>query len=294
VDHAVIEVGLGGRFDSTNVVRAAVSVITRIELEHEDVLGPGLRSIAWNKAGIIRTDAPVVVARQEPDAIDTIEQEAAETGAPTYLEGRDWSLVPKGADLSFRFGDISLDELFLNLPGEHNRSNAGAALTAVSLALTPDPLNPSVTRRDLAEVRVPGRFERVSAGTSSRAWVLDVAHTRESIARLLDSASSEPDLDGFAVMLALLDDKPAEAILETIAGRTDELILPEINHPRAIPARRLAEIAGAFGIDAHVAPDLESAVALATTLDRPIIVTGSFTLVGHVLGALAENRNPIA
>jgi dihydrofolate synthase/folylpolyglutamate synthase len=173
-------------------------------------------------------------------------------------------------------------------------SNAGAALTAVLLATSPEPLDPSVTRRDIAEISIPGRFERVFAGTSSRAWVLDVAHTRESIARLLDSASSEPDLDRFAVMFALLDDKPAEDILETIASRTTELILPEINHPRAIPARRLAEIARTFGVDAHVAPDLESAVALATTLDRPIIVTGSFTLVGHVLGALAQNRNPIA
>ena len=81
VDFAAIEVGLGGRFDSTNVVRATVSVITRIELEHEEILGPGLRTIAWNKAGIVTTNAPVVVARQEPEALAVIAQEAAETGA---------------------------------------------------------------------------------------------------------------------------------------------------------------------------------------------------------------------
>src|SRR5688500_9893115 len=159
VDFATIEVGLGGRFDSTNIVRATVSIITRIELEHEEVLGPGLRSIAWNKAGIVTTNAPVVIARQEPEALAVIEQEAAGTGATTYLEERDWSLQPAGSDLSFVFGSVALDELSLSLPGTHNLSNAGAALTAASLALQPVALDPASTRQTLAENRIPGRYE---------------------------------------------------------------------------------------------------------------------------------------
>ena len=114
---------------------------------------------------------------------------------------------------------------------------------------------------------------------------------RESIARLLEVAAIDPNLKGFAVMFALLDDKPAATILETIAGWTDLLILPEIHHPRAIPSDRLAEIASRSSIETRFAPDIESAVAFATALDRPIIVTGSFALVGQVRAVLVENRN---
>ena len=292
VDFATIEVGLGGRFDSTNVVHAAVSVITRIELEHEEILGPGLRTIAWNKAGIITTKAPVVVAHQEPDVLGVIGVQAAETGSKIHLEDRDWSLNSRNRGLTFQFRDIRQDELTFDLPGTHNRSNAGAALAAVSLAMGPDQLQPSLARRALAGTRVPGRFERMTAGRG-QLWILDVAHTRESITRLLESVDADPALEGFAVMFALLDDKPAPAILETIASRTEFLILPDTHHPRAIPPDLLAEMAMRPGIETHVLPDAASAVVVATSLGRPLVVTGSFALVGQVRAALLENRDPI-
>ena len=293
VEVAVVEVGLGGRFDSTSVVHAATSVITRIEREHAEILGPSLSEIAWNKAGIITSSVPVVVSRQEPAVMAVIEAEAAATDAPLTLEGRDWSAEPSRGGVRVRVGDLEFDHLHAVLPGSHNSSNLGAAVAAVTSAIPDLKLDPSALGRSLAGLRIPGRFERLTVGSPPVAWVLDVAHTRESIVALLSTVAQEVASGSPIVAMALLADKPAEEILEAIAGRIDLLILPEVSHPRAVPARDLAALADRLGIPVRVVPDLTAAIDTAGASGQPVVVTGSFTIVGQVgvaLGLESDSR----
>ena len=281
-DWTVIEVGLGGRFDSTNHLQPATTVITRIEMEHADILGPGLAEIAWNKAGIIRPDVPAVVARQSPEALAMIAAEAEVKGAQVFLEDRDWMTRQDGDRLEISLSGSRSISLPDALPGNHNQSNVGAALTAVHLA-TESPLDPGGASDALLNLRIPGRFERRVDPRTGHSLILDVAHTPESIEALVSVVIETTGAIQFPFVISLLDDKPAEQILRLVAPFAALIAFPPASNPRAWSPRDLVELAGKLGIDSIASPSIAAALDLVPTAAGPGVITGSFAIVAEAL-----------
>ena len=183
---AVIEVGLGGRYDSTNVVDPIVSVITRIDLEHTSVLGPTYADIAWQKAGILRSGVPSVTSPQVPDAEETIRKVAKEVGSPLQIGGRDWTWSGTWRLFEAKGPWGTLSHLSLGIPGPHQVENACTALAALHVVAGAGVTMPEVAiRSGLAAARWPGRFERHTV--DNRDVVFDGAHTPAAAAALVEA-----------------------------------------------------------------------------------------------------------
>jgi dihydrofolate synthase/folylpolyglutamate synthase len=292
-DHSVIEVGLGGRFDSTNHLHPAVTVITRIEREHAEILGPSLEVIAWNKAGIIRPGTPVVVGGQVPPALRVITTEAASAGAPLYRESSEWSVLPQREGLRYQLQNQPDLELSDGLPGAHNRSNLGAALTAVHLA-TGSLAPASTIAATVGAIRIPGRFDRRRDPASRRDLILDVAHTPESIRALIETAYAVTGRTRFPFVVGLLSDKPAREILSVIKPAASEVIFPELGNPRAVSAADLVDIARSLELNGKAVASALDALDHPPSGSVPIIVTGSFAIVSAVLRLLSDRHASLA
>ncbi len=252
VDVAVIEVGLGGRLDATNVLsRPLVSVVTGIALDHTDVLGATLAAIAREKAGIFKSGVPAIFASEAAEARDVLLAEAARAGAPAQLYGRD-------------FDDAGLPPL--GLGGPHQRRNA--ALARQALRALPAALQPSETHvaHGFASVRWPGRLEQLTPNV-----LVDAAHNADG-ARAL--AAALPDAP-FTLILGVVADKDARGIIEALVPRAARVIVTAPPTPRALaPAALAALVPGA-----EVADDLRAALALAG--DTRTVVAGSIFLIGE-------------
>jgi dihydrofolate synthase/folylpolyglutamate synthase len=284
---AVIEVGLGGRFDSTNHLRPAATVITRIEREHPEILGPEIADIAWNKAGIIKSGTPVVVAAQPANARAVIEHEAAIARAPLYREGTAWSVVPGESGIRYSGPDLPTIDMGEALPGAHNRSNLGAALTAVHLATGSLPPSTAVSRK-LASIRIPGRFDRRTHPATGRELILDVAHTPESVRALIETSKRSTGRHQFPFIVGLLTDKPALEILAAIKPAASIVVFPELDNPRAVPAADLVAAAESIALRCERAPSVESALVRLSAGAGPLVVTGSFAVVAAALRSLSS------
>jgi dihydrofolate synthase / folylpolyglutamate synthase len=267
VDVAVIEVGLGGRLDATNVLeRPLVSVVTGVALDHTDVLGDTLAAIAREKAGIFKPGVPAVLAgsADDDDSVrDVLLGEAARLGAtPVLLYGRD-------------FDDRALPPL--GLGGPHQRRNA--ALARQALALLPPALRPSpaALADGFARVRWPGRFEWLTPSV-----LVDAAHNADGARALAAALPDEP----LTLILGVVADKDARGIVEALVPRAARVIVTAPPTPRALPAAAL----GALVPGAEVAPDLAAALALAGSART--VIAGSIFLIGEarrlVLGAAAD------
>lgn len=263
VDVAVIEVGLGGALDATNVVtRPLVTVVTGIALDHTEVLGDTPAAIAREKAGIFKPRVPAVIACDDLSARVVLLGKAARVRAPAYLFGRD-------------FDDGGLPPL--GLDGAHQRRNA--ALARQALALLPSSLRPGreMLADGFARVRWPGRLERLSARV-----LVDAAHNEEG-ARAL--AAALPDGER-TLILGVVADKDARAIIEALVPRVRRVIATAPPSPRALAPERLAALIPG----AETATDLQAALRLAG--DDPVVVAGSVFLVGEarrlVLGEAAD------
>src|SRR5687767_13362077 len=207
---AVIEVGLGGRYDSTNVIDPIVSVITRIDLEHTAVLGPTLAEIAWQKAGILRRSVPSVSSPQVPAAQETIVRAAAEVGSPLQIGGRDWTW--KGSWHSFEATGPwgSLPHLAVGIPGPHQVENACTALAALRVVDAAGIHLPEASiRSGLATAHWPGRYERIVIG--DRVFVFDGAHTTAAAAALVEAWRDDLGADPATVIVGMGADKDASA-----------------------------------------------------------------------------------
>jgi dihydrofolate synthase / folylpolyglutamate synthase len=289
-DLAVIEVGLGGRFDSTNHVHPLVSVITRIEEEHVDILGPSIRDIAWNKAGIIKPNTPVVVADQFAAVDEVIRAEADSVAAPLLRENHEWQARRALDAITVRIRSEHRLLHCQSLPGEHNLSNVGAALTAVDLAVGGVALADDQISETLAALRIPGRFERRIDPRSGQLLVLDVAHTPESVAALIDAAVSALGMRKFPFIVGLLSDKPATEILARIAPVAEHVIFPQLANPRAVNPRELQAIADRLNLSSTIAPSILAALAQIPDGSAPLLVTGSFGIVAECQRVLSSRR----
>jgi dihydrofolate synthase/folylpolyglutamate synthase len=282
VELMVVEVGLGGRLDATNVIRPLVSCITPIGFDHREFLGDTLAQIAGEKAGILKPGVPAVVSRQPPDALSTILERARLVGSPLFLEGRDFSLDAGAADLTFRSTEASIDGLSLGLPGAHQRSNAAVALRAMEvLRASGVALTATAAREGLSSVQWPGRLERVSRAPDV---FLDGAHNPPAAVALAAACQELFAGRRIHLVMGVLADKELAPMLETLARVATRLIATAPASPRALPAARLAERVPR-GVLTEVFESAAAAVRHAIDTAGPddvVLVCGSLYLVGEV------------
>ena len=278
---AVIEVGLGGRYDSTNVVDPIVSVITRIDLEHIAVLGPTYADIAWQKAGILRRGVPSVSSPQVPVAEETIRRVAREVGSPLQVGGRDWTWSGTWRSFEAKGPWGNLSRLSLGIPGPHQIENACTALAALHIvAAAGIHLPEAAIRSGLAAARWPGRFERHII--DGRDVVFDGAHTPAAAVALVEAWREGVAAIPATVVLGMGADKDARAFLESLRPLISRLIVTRADSPRAADPDVIAQAAAALGIPHEVRPSVAAAVEAARTRDTaPILITGSLFVVGE-------------
>lgn len=291
VDLAVMEVGMGGRLDATNVVLPAVSVITTVSYDHTAILGDTLTKIAFEKGGIIKPGVPVAVGPQPSEALAELERIASERGAPLYRAGRDWhtEATPEGATLSGPWGEWR--GVSLALVGRHQVENAGLALMALQL-LDPRLLADEACVRDaLGNVRWPGRFERI--GTAPDIYV-DGAHNVDSMVRLVETLRDITDAPPL-VILGISRDKDVAGMLHVLAPLQPEIIATASHNPRAADPALIAETARAARLTATTAPSVAAAldVAREQASGRVVIVTGSLYAVAEAREAVGLAETPV-
>lgn len=295
-DVAVIEVGLGGTLDSTNVVHPAVSLITRLDYEHTAILGDTMTEIAGNKAGIIKPGRPVVSAAQPAEGMEVIKARAGEAGSPLYIANRDWAVT--GTDHSFtvtgRWGEIG--GLASALAGQHQVENAALAIAAIGVLRETMPafgaIDDDAIRRGIASTTHPGRFEQVAL-PGGPIVVIDGAHTpAASEALAATMTGSHPDAR-VAVIVGMLRDKAPEPILAPLLPLAERLIAVAPGNPRAVPEGELRDVLAEMGVTCSVAPGVAEGlnVAMRSGCDV-VLVTGSLVTAAEARVALGLASPP--
>jgi len=299
VETAVVEVGMGGRWDATNVIDADVATILPISLDHTDHLGPTTTAIAIEKAGIIKPSALVVTARQDPDVDLVLRAHADTVGAQVVAEGHDFAvthrtLAETGQVISVRGLAGVYEDVPLSLRGSHQAQNAAVAIASAE-ALLGGPLEGEVVRAALHQVTSPGRFE-IRPGTPP--VILDAAHNPHGAHALVGSLA-ELGPGRTAAVIAVMGDKDYEGLLRELEPAVDEVVCTRNSSPRSLPATQLAACAReVFGHQrVHVAADLATALATARALATPVparlpggervLVAGSVVTVGDAARLLA-------
>jgi dihydrofolate synthase/folylpolyglutamate synthase len=283
VDVAVIEVGLGGRLDATNIVTPLVSVITSLSFDHTYLLGNTLSQIAAEKGGIIKPGIPVISAPQADEARQTLQQIADERHAPLTLVGRDWTFEPARANVSGQTVTVTRHQetqtYTTNLNGEHQAINVTVALAALERVKNVLPISESAIRYGLRHVNWPGRFEVVGD------IVLDAAHNRASARWLRETLTAVyPERQPIMVFGAKAD-KDIRGMLDELLPITNHLIITQAVDSRAESPDAIAELARETGFEGtiDVIPPVGDAIEHARTIVKSglIFVTGSLYVVGE-------------
>jgi dihydrofolate synthase/folylpolyglutamate synthase len=289
-DYALLEVGLGGRLDATNVVETPLlSVITPVDMDHQQFLGDTLAAIAGEKAGIIKRGVPVVVGRQDEAALEVIEDRAARLGAPLLAHGQHWHVMEERGRLVFEDETGLLDLPLPALPGRHQIENAGIALAALRALHQPEEACEAAMR----DVDWPARMQRLRRGPLTDAapeaefW-LDGGHNPHAARAISDLVRSLPGRPTHLVC-GMLNTKDVAGYMAPFAGVASRLWAVSVPGQSAtLSAARTADVARSVGIDAVEATGVAEAVA-DIARDSPearIVICGSLYLAGEVL---AEN-----
>ena len=244
VDVGVIEVGMGGEWDATNVVDADVSVIMPINLDHTEFLGETLTEIAQTKSGIIKQSGFVVLAQQEPEAAKVLLKRAAEMGADVAREGVEYSVLSRslavgGQLLTIQGASDTYEDIFLPLHGKHQASNAAAALVAVEAFFGEQELDIEAVRAGFANVTSPGRCEVVHRDPTI---ILDAAHNPHGAAAIAETVQSEFTFDEVIGVVAPMGDKDIHGILLELEQVMDSVIVTRNSSSRSTPVEKLEEV----------------------------------------------------
>ena len=294
VDVAVVEVGLGGRWDATNVADAAVAVVTNVELDHVQVLGPTRAAIAREKAGIIKPGSTALVGERDPEIAAIFAEQARSVGAgEVWRRGREFDCTSSrpavgGRVLDLRTPGASYEDVYLPLFGAHQGDNAAAALAAAE-ALSGRPLAADLVASAFERVAVPGRLEVVGRHPL---LLLDGAHNPAGAAAL--SAALADDfaaLERVVAVVGCLRGREPAALLAELAGRLDLVVACAPASPRAIAAAEVAAAARELGLRTEVVDAVPEALARALELagdDDLVLVTGSLYVVGAARAAARE------
>lgn len=281
IDIAVIEVGLGGRLDATNVIDPLVSVITTIGLDHTEFLGATIEAIATEKAGIIKPGKPVVIGRLAHEAEEVVRRVARERQAPVFALGTDFDVAGGQGDATFTALGWSFSGIRLGLGGAFQIENMATALAALTQIRPAFAIDERAVREGLASVRWPGRLEQVS---SDPLVLLDGAHNLEgtrALARELDVIARGRRVH---VLFAVMRDKPWPAMIDLLAPLCASAVVTEVLPPRGAAA---ADVAAAWArhCPTVVVPDPAAAWAAVTSCAKRgelVLVTGSLFLIGAV------------
>ncbi|MGY1713542.1 bifunctional folylpolyglutamate synthase/dihydrofolate synthase [Geodermatophilus sp. SYSU D01106] len=308
VDVAVIEVGMGGTWDATNVVDARVAVVTPVSLDHAEYLGPDVTTIAGEKAGIIKPDAIAVLARQQPGALDALVRRAVEVEAVVAREGTEFGVLDRkvavgGQQLRLQGLGGEYEDVYLPLFGAHQAQNAATALAAVEAFLgagaATGPVDVETVRAAFAAVRSPGRLERVRTSPSV---LVDAAHNPAGMAATVEAIRESFDFTRLVGVVACVRGKDVEGMLRELETVCAELVVTENGSARSMPADELGALAvDVFGADrVSVSPRLPEAITEAIELAEAgpddalggsgVLVTGSVITAGEartVLGGTA-------
>jgi len=294
VDVAIVEVGMGGGWDATNVADGSVAVVTPVAIDHQHFLGSTLEDIAQEKAGIIKADAVAVVGVQEPEVAQILADRANEVGARIALEGNDFGLLTRdvgvgGQQLSIRGMAGDYTDLFLPLHGAHQAHNTVIALAAVEAFLGggEQRLDPDIVRAGLAAVASPGRLEIVRR---SPTVIVDAAHNTSGALALRNALEDSFNFARLIGVVAILKDKPATEMLEVLEPVLDHVVVTSTTSPRALRPEDLGELArDIFGEDRVTVvsslPDaLDTAAGLADEggVGGGVVATGSVTTAAEV------------
>jgi dihydrofolate synthase/folylpolyglutamate synthase len=297
-DAALLEVGLGGRLDSTNVIEApAASVISPVSIDHREFLGDNLKSIAGEKAGIIKRGVPVISAAQEDEAMVAIEREARRQHAPLFRAGQEWHVNVERGRLVYQDDRGLMDLAAPKLFGRHQFDNAGLAIATLR-ALDAFKIEPSAFEAGVVNAEWPARMQRLAAGAlveqgppGGELW-LDGGHNAEG-GRV--AAAAVGDLEErvsrpLVVIVGMMANKDAGAFLANFAGLTRHIVAVSIpDRDGAMPLDPLMDAARALGMRVESAVSVEAALRsiaqLAYEVPPRILITGSLYLAGHVLAA---------
>jgi dihydrofolate synthase/folylpolyglutamate synthase len=305
VDVAVVEVGLGGAEDSTNVLHAGTCVITPIGLDHTEWLGDTLTDIALAKSGIIHRDATVVCAAQPDEAVDPIVERCVEMGATLAREGAEFGVLRRatavgGQLLTIQGLGAEYDEVYLPLHGAHQAQNAAVALAAVEAFLGAGArrgLDPEVVRAGFSGASSPGRLERVRTAPTI---LLDAAHNPAGMAATVAALESEFAFRRLVAVVAVLADKDATSMLHLLEPVVDAVVLTRSSSPRGMSIEDLARAADeVFDPErVSVVPELPDAIAEAVALAETgidsgisgvgVLITGSVVTVADARRLLAR------
>ncbi|GAA4965740.1 folylpolyglutamate synthase/dihydrofolate synthase family protein [Kineococcus glutinatus] len=293
VDVAVVEVGLGGTWDTTNVVQPDVCVVTPVSMDHEAWLGSTIAEIAANKAGIIKHGATAVLAAQEPEAAEVLLARVAGERCSVAREGVEFAVADRrlavgGQLLDLRTRGGTYADVLLPLHGAHQAHNAVVALSAAEALLVEagGTLDPAVVEAAFADATSPGRMEVVRR---SPAVVLDAAHNPGGAAVLAEALAEAFTFSRLVGVVAVAADKDAEGVLAALEPVLAEVVVTRSSSPRSMEPAELAELAeGVFGEDrVHVAERVDEALDVALGLAEAeadvtggVVVTGSVVLAG--------------
>ena len=293
VDVAVVEVGMGGTWDATNVVNGQVAVLTDISLDHPE-LGSSLASVAGEKSGIIKPGATVVSAAQPDEAMDVVSAAAASAGARLVVAGKDFGLIDRrtavgGQHLQLQGVTADVSDVYLPLHGLHQAANAAYALVAVEALLGfAGGIDPDVIREGFAAVRSPGRLEVVRFPEAAPV-ILDGAHNPSGALSLAVALANEFAFRHRVVVLGVRGDKDIDAMVAALAPVADHVVATQPPSDRAAGVDQLEKVVRAAGLS------VESAPTVAEALDRArgvaaendvVVVTGSLYTVGAARDAL--------
>mgnify|MGYP006267590013 CR=1 FL=1 len=292
VDVAVIEVGMGGRWDATNVVQPDVAVITPVGLDHMEYLGDTIEAIATEKAGIIKQGCIAVIAQQQPEAAEVLLRRAVEVDAPVLREGIEFGVVDRSMAIGGQVvtlhgitGDYS--DIVLSLYGAHQASNASVALAAVEAFFgANERLNDENVHSAFGSVKSPGRLEIVRR---SPTVIVDAAHNPHGAAVLASALEESFDFENIIGVVSIMADKDVDGVLAAFEATFNQVVITNNGAPRAMDADELASHAEViFGGDRIVVePNLADAIARAVDLADAagtagvgVVITGSVVTAG--------------
>mgnify|MGYP003332655624 FL=1 len=300
VDVGIFEVGMGGEWDATNIIKPTVGVITPIGMDHMEYLGNSIEEIATAKAGILKPDMYGVLSNQIPEVAKVLLAKAAEVGIEVAREGIEFEVMSRqvavgGQLLTIRGIKDVYSDLFLPLHGKHQASNAAAALVAAEAFFGDQPLDLESVKQGFASATSPGRFEIVRREPTV---ILDAAHNPHGAKTLANTLQEEFTFGRVIAVVGIFADKDAEGIFDEIKDVIDGVIVTQSSSPRAMPAGELAKLARKY-IEADrifIEPELRNAIKKALAdANHPmeeesvgVLITGSVITVGEARAILKQ------
>ena len=301
VDVGVIEAGMGGQWDATNVLSSLVSVMTPIGFDHMEYLGNTLTEIAQTKAGIFKPESNVVLAAQTSEVAKVLMANVLKVSAIPYREGVEFSVKKRSLavggqliSLAGIYGDV--DDIYLPLYGDHQGNNAGLALASVE-AFTGVKLDEELVRQAFSKIKSPGRCEIIYQDPTV---IIDAAHNPHGVAAIAKTISTEFDFQMVVAVVAVLADKDVDGILQQLSTAVDYIITTQSNSPRALDSAELAKIAVKYfkPEQIEVISDLGGAITYAIekvnlsnqVSDGPgaVLITGSVVTAGMARGFISR------